>query len=48
MTEALNRGWGGRDSRSVMLLELERAGIDIAVDPDRLREAAAAANQPPK
>jgi len=37
MTEALGRGWGGRDSRSMMLLELERAGVEIAVDPDRIR-----------
>lgn len=43
MTEALNRGWGDRDSRSVMLLQQERAGISIAVDPERLRTAAAAA-----
>ncbi|HLN09220.1 MAG TPA: NAD(P)-dependent oxidoreductase [Xanthobacteraceae bacterium] len=42
MTEALNRGWGGRDSRAVMLLEQERAGVTIAVDPERLREAVAA------
>ena len=27
MTEALNRGWGDRNSRSVMLLQQERAGI---------------------
>jgi len=32
MTEALNRGWGQRDSRSAMLLELERSGVEIAVD----------------
>jgi 3-hydroxyisobutyrate dehydrogenase len=37
MTEALNRGWGERDSRSVMLLQQERAGIKIAVEPERLR-----------
>jgi len=43
MTEALARGWGGRDSRSVMLLQQERAGVEIAVDPERLREALAAA-----
>ena len=41
MTEALARGWGGRDSRAVMLLEQERAGVEIAVDPERLREALA-------
>jgi 3-hydroxyisobutyrate dehydrogenase len=42
MTEALNRGWGSRDSRCVMLLEQERAGVTIAVDPERLRAAVAA------
>jgi 3-hydroxyisobutyrate dehydrogenase len=41
MTEALGRGWGGRDSRSVMLLQQERAGVQIAVEPERLREALA-------
>ena len=41
MTEALARGWGGRDSRAVMLLEQERAGVEIVVDPERLREALA-------
>src|SRR5271165_7086604 len=41
MTEAMARGWGGRDSRAVMLLEQERAGVEIAVDPERLREALA-------
>jgi hypothetical protein len=43
MTEALARGWGGRDSRSVMLLQQERAGVEIAVDPERLRAALAPA-----
>jgi 3-hydroxyisobutyrate dehydrogenase-like beta-hydroxyacid dehydrogenase len=42
MTEALARGWEGRDSRVVMLLEQERAGVEIAVDPERMREALAA------
>ena len=37
MTEALARGWGGRDSRAVMLLQQERAGVEIAVDPEQLR-----------
>jgi 3-hydroxyisobutyrate dehydrogenase len=41
MTEAINRGWAGRDSRVVMLLEQERAGIEIKVDADRLKEALA-------
>lgn len=31
MTEALNRGWAGRDSRVAMLLQEERAGIEIKV-----------------
>ncbi|MDP6689250.1 MAG: NAD(P)-dependent oxidoreductase [Alphaproteobacteria bacterium] len=33
MTEALARGWGGKDSRVSMLLQQERAGLDFAVDP---------------
>src|SRR6476659_3444736 len=41
MTEAMNRGWAGRDSRVVMTLEQERAGIEVKVDPDRLKEALA-------
>ena len=45
MTEALNRGWQGRDSRSSMLLELERAGVTVAVEPPRL--AAALERDPP-
>jgi hypothetical protein len=43
LTEALARGWGGRDSRVVMLLQQERAGIEIAVDRERLHEALAPA-----
>ena len=37
MTEALNRGWGERDSRVAMLLQEERAGVKIAVDAERLQ-----------
>jgi 3-hydroxyisobutyrate dehydrogenase len=40
MTEACNRGWEGRDSRAVMLLEQERAGVAIAADPERVKQAA--------
>jgi 3-hydroxyisobutyrate dehydrogenase-like beta-hydroxyacid dehydrogenase len=40
MTEACNRGWQGRDSRAVMLLEQERAGVSIAADPERVKQAA--------
>ena len=39
LAEGLNRGWGDRDSRSMMLLQLERAGVKIDVDPQRLAEA---------
>ena len=41
MTEALGRGWAGRDSRVVMKLQEERAGVTIAVEPERLRAALA-------
>ncbi|MBV9118356.1 MAG: NAD(P)-dependent oxidoreductase [Acetobacteraceae bacterium] len=41
MTEALNRGWGDRDSRSSMLPQAERAGVSVEVDPARLAEAVA-------
>lgn len=37
-TEAMNRGWVGRDCRSVMLLPQERAGVKIAVDPAAIKE----------
>jgi 3-hydroxyisobutyrate dehydrogenase len=37
MTEALNRGWGGRDSRVCLTLQQERAGVKIEVDPGALR-----------
>jgi 3-hydroxyisobutyrate dehydrogenase len=39
LTEALNRGWGARDSRVAMLLQEERAQLEIKVDGDRLRQA---------
>ena len=39
LTEALNRGWADRDSRVAMLLQVERAGVEIAVPAERLREA---------
>jgi len=37
MTEALGRGWQARDSRSAMILQQERAGVKIAVDPEDIR-----------
>jgi 3-hydroxyisobutyrate dehydrogenase len=39
LTEALNRGWGNHDSRAIMKLQVERAGVDIEVDPQRIAEA---------
>jgi 3-hydroxyisobutyrate dehydrogenase len=40
MTEACNRGWEGRDSRVVMLLQEQRAGVAIASDAERVKQAA--------
>ena len=37
MTEALGRGWGALDSRVSMLLQLERAGVELHVDPAELQ-----------
>ena len=37
MTEALNRGWGERDSRSPMLLQEERAGVEIKVPAAKIK-----------
>ena len=45
MTEALARGFGEQDSRSFMKLQLERAGVSVAVDPDRLKQAVARAKR---
>ena len=39
MTEALAHGFAEQDSRSFLKLQLERAGVRIAVPPDRLQEA---------
>lgn len=37
LTEAKNRGWSERDSRVAMLLQEERAGVEIKVEPERLQ-----------
>lgn len=43
MTEALNRGWGQRDSRSAMLLQVERSGLEkIEVDRAEMQAVIAA------
>ena len=37
MTEAMNRqGWAGRDSRVAMVLQKERAGVEIEVPPEAI------------
>ena len=38
LTEALNRGWAERDSRVAMLLQEERAGVEIRVPEAQIRE----------
>ena len=37
-TEALSRGWGGRDCRAAMLLQEERAGVEVRVPEDVLKQ----------
>ena len=37
MTEALNRGWAARDSRVPMLLQEERAGVEIKVPAENIQ-----------
>ena len=39
LTEAINRGWEGRDSRVAMLLQEERAGVEVRVPEDILHRA---------
>jgi 3-hydroxyisobutyrate dehydrogenase len=39
LTEAMNRGWGSRDSRVAMLLQEERAGVEVRVPEEVLRKA---------
>jgi 3-hydroxyisobutyrate dehydrogenase-like beta-hydroxyacid dehydrogenase len=38
ITEAMNRGWAERDSRSVMLLPQERIGVQIAVSSNDIQD----------
>jgi 3-hydroxyisobutyrate dehydrogenase len=38
ITEAMDRGWAERDCRAVMLLPQERAGVQIAADPEEVRK----------
>jgi len=48
MTEAMNRGWAERDSRVAMLLQQERAGVDVKVEEGRLRAAVERLKAAPK
>jgi 3-hydroxyisobutyrate dehydrogenase len=36
LTEAMNRGWEQRDSRSAMLLQEERAGVEVRIPEQRI------------
>jgi 3-hydroxyisobutyrate dehydrogenase len=38
LTEAMNRGWSQRDSRSAMLLQEERAGVTVRVPQEQLTQ----------
>ncbi|MFV0297670.1 MAG: NAD(P)-dependent oxidoreductase [Hyphomicrobiaceae bacterium] len=38
MSEAMGRGWEAQDSRCPMKLQIERAGVDIKVDPGKIKE----------
>jgi len=46
LTEAMNRGWADRDSRVAMLLQQERAGVPIKVDPAAVRVVVEADGKP--
>ncbi len=39
MVEGMNRGWAARDSRAPMILQNERAGVKIEVDPKRIKDS---------
>ncbi len=45
MTEAMNRGWDGRDSRVAMLLQEERAGVDVKVTREEIQRVIDSENQ---
>ena len=38
LAAAIERGWGGRDSRSAMLLQMERAGVEIKVPAENIEK----------
>ena len=39
LSEGMARGWEAQDSRAPMKLQIERAGVEIAVDPERIKAA---------
>ena len=39
MTEAINRGWGDRDSRVSMILQEERAGVQVNTTAEAIQDA---------
>ena len=39
MTEAINRGWGDRDSRVAMILQEERAGVQVNTTAEAIQQA---------
>ena len=39
ITEALNRGWGNLDSRAAMMLQEERAGVEVNASHEAIQEA---------
>jgi 3-hydroxyisobutyrate dehydrogenase len=39
MIEGVNRGWGDRDSRSPMMLQEERAGVQVRTTKEAIQEA---------
>lgn len=41
LEEGMRRGWSERDCRVTMSLQTERAGVDVRVAPEKLREALA-------
>ena len=45
MTEAMNRGWDGRDSRVAMLLQEERAKVDVKVPREQIQQVIDSENQ---
>ena len=46
MTEAIGRGFAEKDRASYLKLQLERAGVDVKVDPDRIAAAVERASLP--